>query len=86
MQERRGDDVDPLFLDKIHKTLHGLDKVTKSHATKNKISKLDTIITAAKLFFKEGKYEEYVERVKVIADKLNDLQEESHPPAPPFPT
>lgn len=73
-QLRRGVDIDPPYLDKIHANLHKLDKITKSHELKNKISSLDIIITAATRYFLDSKYEEYYERVKVIADKLNNLE------------
>lgn len=74
-QQRRGFDIDPSFLDKTLEILHKLDKITTSHQLKNKISNLDTIITAATRYFLDSKYEEYYERVKVIADKLNNLEE-----------
>ena len=74
-QERRGADILPPFLDTILKNLHDLDKITKKHALKNKISSLDTTITAATRYYLDGKYEEYYARVKVIADKLKNLEE-----------
>jgi len=74
-QERRGADILPTFLDTILKNLHDLDKITKKHELKNKISNLDTIITAATRYYLDSKYEDYYERVKVIADKLKNLEE-----------
>ncbi|MEW5827810.1 MAG: hypothetical protein AB1846_02895 [Chloroflexota bacterium] len=74
-QEDMGYDIEPTFLKRILRTLKKLSKVTKSHATKGKISKIEIRITAAIRYYLDNKYEEYFERVKVIADQLKDLNE-----------